>query len=169
MTSAALLGLVSPAVAIAIAFWGFQRSRRADKLRAFFEVYERYLTKEARTGRREIYQSVAGRSDSELAALSREILTCIGYSLAVMNSIAIACEGGYVDRQLIVRSMGRSFTLAVTAAKPYFDHVERVRGHRPYPFAERLAARLAAEGGWSPPALSSPAAPAAQAAGEKPG
>ena len=164
-----LLSLVSPAVAIAVAFWGFQRSRRADKLRAFFEIYERYLAKEARAGRREIYQSVAGRSADEVAALGREALTCIGYSLAIMNSIAIACEGGYVDRRLIVRSMGRSFTRAVTAAKPYFDHVERVRGYRPYPFAELLAARLATEGGWGPPAPPSRGAPAPQAAGEKPG
>jgi hypothetical protein len=160
MTPVALLSLISPAVAIAIALWGFRRSRRADKLRAFFESYDRYLAPEARTGRREIYQSVAGRSEGEVAALSREIMTCVGYALAVMNSIAIACDGGYVDRQLIVQSMGRSFTFAVVAAKPYFDYVERVRGYRPYPFAERLAASLVAEGGWNP---------APQAAAKRPG
>lgn len=78
----------------------------------------------------------------EVAALDRASLSSVGYTLAVMNSIAIACEGGYVERKLIYRSMGRSYVAAMAAAGPYIDYVEDRRGYRPYIFAERLAAQL---------------------------
>jgi hypothetical protein len=146
MTPSVLLTLLSPVVAIAIATWGFRRSSKADRLRAFFELHERYLASDVRAGRRTIHQSIAGRSPGEVAALDRQSLSSAGYALATMNSIAIACEGRYVDRELINRSMGRSFRNVINAAKPYIDHVESVRGYRPYPFAERLAAALGAGG-----------------------
>lgn len=143
MTTAVMLTFISPVVAIAIAVWGFRRSTRADKLRAFFEVQDRYLANDTRSGRRIIHQWVAGRSVEEIAVLDQAILSGAGYALAVMNSIAIAFEGGYVEKRLVTRSMGRSFATAVTDARPYIDYVEKIRGFRPYPFAERLAAELA--------------------------
>jgi hypothetical protein len=142
VTPAVLLTLVSPTVAVAIALWGFRRSTRADKLRAFFEMHERYLAMDVRAGRRLVHEVVQGRSVDEVAALERSVLSSVGYTLAVMNSIAVACEGGYVERRLISRSMGRSYVAAMAAAGPYIDYVEDARGYRPYIFAERLAARL---------------------------
>jgi hypothetical protein len=142
MSSAVLLQLISPLVAVVIAVWGFRRSTGADRLRAFFELQERYLAKEVRDGRRTLHQVVAGKSADEVAKLDRNDLNSIGYTLAVMNSIAIACAGRYVDVKLVSRSMGRSYNRAVIAAAPYIDHLETVRGYRPYLFAERLAAKL---------------------------
>ncbi|MGO1052035.1 DUF4760 domain-containing protein [Crossiella sp. CA198] len=136
------LSLLSPVVALLIAFWGFRRSTRADRLRAFFDLHERYLSAEVRAGRRLLHQRVAGRSAEELAELDRDTLDRIGYTLAVLNSIAIACAGGYVDRRLVRRGMGRSYAGAIIAARPYIDRVEALRGFRPYPFAESLAERL---------------------------
>ncbi|MCK2241594.1 MULTISPECIES: hypothetical protein [unclassified Crossiella] len=136
------LSLLSPVVALLIAFWGFRRSTRADRLRAFFDLHERYLSAEVRAGRRILHQRVAGRSAAELAELDRDSLDRIGYTLAVLNSIAIACAGGYVDRRLVRRSMGRSYAGAIAAAQPYIDRVEALRGFRPYPFAESLAEQL---------------------------
>jgi hypothetical protein len=144
MSGTVLLSLVSPVVAVVIAIWGFRRSTRADKLRAFFEIQERYLATEVRAGRRIMHTLVAGRSVDEVAKLDPATLSKAGYALAVMNSIAIACEAGYVDRKLIARSMGRSFVRAIAAAGPYIDHLENIQGFRPYPFGEHLAAQLAA-------------------------
>jgi hypothetical protein len=86
--------------------------------------------------------SVAGRPADEVARLNPADLSLAGYALAVMNSIAIAREAGYVERDLLARSMGRSFVTTIKAAQPYIDHLEKVRGFRPYPFAENLAAQL---------------------------
>ncbi|MFI7700675.1 hypothetical protein [Nonomuraea sp. NPDC049480] len=143
MVPSTLLSVVSPIVAIAIAIWGFRRSTKADRLRAFFEVQDRYLAPTVRDGRRVLHQAVAHRKPHEVAALDKASLNSAGYTLAVMNSVAIACEGGYVERDLILRTMGRSFVSAVKAARPLIDHVEKVRGYRPYPAAERLAQELA--------------------------
>jgi hypothetical protein len=142
MSVTVLLSLISPVVAVAIAVWGFRRSTQADKLRAFFDVHERYLASEVRAGRRAMHTLIAGRPPEEVANLDPAILSAVGYALAVMNSIAIACESGYVDRELIARSMGRSFSMAITAARPYIDNLENKRGFRPYPFGERLASQL---------------------------
>lgn len=139
-----LLALISPAVALALALWGYRRANRADQLRAFFEMHERYLDERVRAGRRLLHQRVAGRSVEQTASLDAEERRTIGFTLATMNALAIACEGGYVRRDLLERSMGRSYVSAVHAAKPYIDHLERVRGFRPYGYAERLAARTAA-------------------------
>jgi hypothetical protein len=153
MTPAVLLALVSPAVAIMIALWGFRRSTRADKLQAFFEMQDRYLDSEVRAGRRVLHQKIGGRTVDEVASLDHAVLGEAGHALAVMNAIAIACEGNYVDRVLVAQSMGRSFSSAVTAAQPYIDYVEQIRGFRPYPFAERLAARLSRRHGVNPSIL----------------
>lgn len=127
MISSLLLSLLSPLVAVVIALWGFRRSTRADRLRAFFELQDRYLASEVRAGRRILHQVVAGLLPEEIAKLDRQSLNGAGYALAVMNSIAIAREGSYyVDAELITRSMGRSFATAIAAAKPYIDHVEAV-------------------------------------------
>lgn len=142
MSGTVLLSLVSPVVAVVIAMWGFRRSTRADKLRAFFEIQERYLASEVRAGRRIMHTVIARRPAEEVAGLDPAALSEVGYALAVMNSIAIACEAGYVDRELITQSMGRSFAMAMAAARPYIDHLENTRGFRPYPFGERLAAQL---------------------------
>lgn len=142
MIAEILVALISPTVAVGITVWGFRRTSQADRLRAFFEVQERYLEAEVRQGRRLVYQWVAGRKSSELSALPPEVRSQIGYALAVMNSIAIACDGKYVDVQLIARSMGKSYREAILAAAPYIDYLEKQRGFRPYGFAERLASQL---------------------------
>jgi hypothetical protein len=139
-----LLDLISPVVGVVIALWGFRRSTRADQLRAFFEIQDRYLASDVRAGRSVLHAQVAGKPAEEVARLDAADLSRAGYALAVMNSIAIACEAGYVERDLLARSMGRSFTTAVGAAQPYIDHLQQVRGFRPYPFAENLAFQLAA-------------------------
>ena len=144
MTSTTLLSLISPVVAVAVAAWGFRRATKADKLRAFFEIQSRYLAAEVRAGRRVMHRKVAGRRPEEIAGLDQADLDSVGYTLAVMNSVAIACEGGYVDYSLIKNNMGRSFATATNAARAYIDRVETIRGYRPYPAAERLADRLAA-------------------------
>ncbi|WP_143050952.1 DUF4760 domain-containing protein [Amycolatopsis pretoriensis] len=145
---ATLVSLISPVVAVAIAVWGFGRTTKADRLKAFFDIQERYLSPEVREGRKLIY-SLAGTAMDDLTP---HVATKISTALAVMNSIAIAAEAGYVDRKLVAQSMGRSFTAAVHTARPYVDHLESLRGFRPFPFAERLANQLnkaghVAEGG----------------------
>jgi hypothetical protein len=146
MITPVALALISPTVAIAIAFWGFRRATRADKLRAFFEVYDRYLANDARSGRRVIHGQLAGRTAGEIAGMNKETLASAGYALAVMNSIAIACKGRYVDGNLVNTSMGRSFASTIIAAKTYIDYLEQLRGFRPYSFAEDLATQLTANG-----------------------
>lgn len=142
MASTVLLNLISPVVAIMVALWGFRRSTRADKLRAFFEIQSRYLANDVREGRRSLHKSVAGRSATDIAKVDHATLSNAGYALAVMNSIAVACESGYTSEELVRRSMGRSFVSAMSAATPYIDYIERIRGYRPYSFAERLAAEF---------------------------
>ena len=134
MSGTPLLTLISPAVAVVVAFWGFRRSTRADRLRAFFEMHEQYLMTDVRLGRRVLHRSVSGRAPSEMPNLDPDELRKAGYALAIMNAIAIGCEGGYVDRRMVAQSMGRSYIAAIASAKPYIDYLETVRGFRPYPF-----------------------------------
>jgi hypothetical protein len=108
----------------------------------FFDMQERYLSERVRSGRRIIHARVSGRSADDIAAGDPEDLSVVGYALAVMNTIAICSESGYIDEKLLAQSMGRSYANAVSAARPYIDYVESVRGFRPYPYAERLADRL---------------------------
>ena len=140
MNPGALLALVSPLVAVAIAAWGFRRSSKADRLKAYFEMHNRYLAPEVRLGRKYLHVHVAGRQADEVAALDDKTRSAIGYTLATMNAIAIACEARYVDRDVVLRSMGRSFARAMAAARPFLEHQEAARGYRPYAYAERLAA-----------------------------
>ncbi|GIJ30723.1 hypothetical protein Vqi01_58850 [Micromonospora qiuiae] len=141
-----LLALTSPLVAIAVAVWGFRRANRADRLRAFFDLYQRYVAPEQRGGRRLLHDQLSGRSTEDLAALPQDVRDQVGATLATLNAIAIACEGGYVETSLISESMGRSYCSTVLAAKPYLDHLEKQRGYRPYQFAERMAHRLMERG-----------------------
>jgi len=136
------LALLSPVVAIIVALFGFRRSTRADRLAAFFQLHERYLAPEVRSGRRLIYERVAGRPEADIAQLPEEVRAAIGYTLAVMNSIAIACEARYVDIAAVERSMGRSYSGTVHAACPYIDYLAQNRGFRPYIYAERLAVTI---------------------------
>jgi hypothetical protein len=145
MSGTTLLALVAPAVAIVIAFWGFRRTTRADRLAAFFTLHEQYLKPEVRAGRRLIHNHISGRSPAEMAELPDSDRATVGFTLATLNAVAIACEARYVDRIVVQQSMGRSFAAAVTAAKPYIDELEARRGFRPYGYAERLAARIARE------------------------
>jgi hypothetical protein len=138
----AFLALISPVVAVMIALWGFRRSSRADRLTAFFEMQTRYLAPEVRLGRRHLHVAVAGRTADQIATLDESVQSAIGYTLAVMNSIAIACEAGYVDRDVVVKSMGQSFARAMAAARPILDLQEATRGFRPYRYAEALAAHV---------------------------
>lgn len=142
MRASSVLALVSPLVAVVIAVWGFRRSSRADRLKAFFEMQNRYLAPEVRLGRKYLHVHVAGRSAQELAALDPPVRSAVNYTLAVMNSIAIACEAGYVDRDVVVKSMGQSFARAMAAAKPLLDLQAETRGFRPYTYAETLAAAV---------------------------
>ncbi|MFJ6928026.1 hypothetical protein ACIQUP_12075 [Streptomyces nigra] len=142
MSAELWVALSSPVVAVFLTVWNFRRTSRADRLRAFFEVQGRYLDTEVRAGRRLVHRNVAGRQSHEIAALPEDMVSRIGYTLAVMNSIAIACEGRYVDSGMVARSMGRSYAGAMAAAVPYIDHVEQQRGFRPYLFAERFAQSL---------------------------
>jgi hypothetical protein len=175
MEPASVLALVSPAVAVAIALWGFRRSTRSDKLKAFFQMHDRYLAPDVRTGRRIIHDRVAGRTAAEIAALTDDIRGQIGSTLAVMNSIAIACEAGYVDRDVVMVSMGESYAGVMRSARPYVDHAARVNGYRPYGYAERLAAYIDASLGgaparrrlvwWRRPTLAAPPGPAPSSGG----
>jgi hypothetical protein len=140
---ALIISLSSPVVAIVIATWGFRASSRSERLRMFFDLQERYLSERVRAGRKIIHTQVAGRTAEEVGACGPDALSMVGYTLAVMNTIAICAESRSIDETLLARSMGRSYATAVAAARPYVDYVESVRGFRPYPYAERLAARLA--------------------------
>jgi hypothetical protein len=95
-----------------------------------------------------------------MAALSEADRAAVGYTLAMMNSIAIACEAKYVDVSVVQQSMGRSFAAAIAAARPYIDELERRRGFRPYGYAERLATRMSPERSPSPPSRSAAPPPA---------
>ncbi|WP_330455831.1 hypothetical protein OIB37_02480 [Streptomyces sp. NBC_00820] len=139
-----ILALSSPAVAVVIALWGFRRGDRADRLRMLFEIQERYLAQRARDGRRLIHTRLAGRGADGVRTCTREELTSIGHTLAVMNMIAISVESGLVEEKLVQRSLGRSFASAVDGAADYIDHVEHERGFRPYAYAQRLAAKFRA-------------------------
>lgn len=137
-----VLSLVSPVVAIVIAAWSFRRTGKADRLKAFFEVHNCYLSPEVRAGRRLIHHLTIDPETGDLKEIDRSTKSSIGYTLAVLNSIAIACEGRYVDQALVEKNMGRSFTSTVHAARPFIDSVEQERVYRPYPAAERLAAQF---------------------------
>lgn len=139
-----ILALTSPAVGVAIAVWGFRRGDRADRLRMLFELQERYLAQRVRDGRRLIHIRLAGRGAEGVRRCTREDLTTIGYTLAIMNMIAISVESGLVEEKLVKASLGRSFASAVDAAAHYIDHVEQERGFRPYAYAQRLAAKFRA-------------------------
>ncbi len=160
MNATVWLALVSPVVAVVIALTGFRRSSRADRLKAYFEMQNRYLAPEVRLGRKFLHLHVAGRPAAEVSTLDETTRTTIGYTLAVMNSIAIACEAGYVDRDIVVKSMGRSYARAIQAARPFFDHQEATRGFRPYAYAERLAARVPLPRAVAPPVQAPPTASA---------
>ncbi|NUR60880.1 MAG: hypothetical protein HOV87_19780 [Catenulispora sp.] len=144
-----LLALTSPLVAIAITVWGFRRQDRASMLRMLFEVQERYLAPPVREGRRIIHTKIAATSGG-VTDCTREELSVVGYALAVMNTIAISVESGALDAGMLRGSLGRSYMQAVEAAAPFIDHVEKVRGFRPYPYAEKLAASFRQS---APPAL----------------
>lgn len=107
-------------------------------------MHERYLEADVRSGRRILHQQIANSSAGDIAAMDKNTRMAVGYTLAVMNSIAIACEARYVELRVVDQSMGQSFARAMAAAKPYLDHMEEVRGFRPYVYAERLAARIEA-------------------------
>lgn len=138
--TAVILALTSPLVAIAIALWGFRRQDRVSMLRTLFEVQERYLAPQVREGRRLIHTKIAPPAAGAVLDCTREELSAIGYALAVMNTIGVSVESGALDAMMLHRSLGRSYMSAVEAAAPFIDHVEKVRGFRPYPYAEKLAA-----------------------------
>ncbi|WP_330229593.1 hypothetical protein OHA40_26660 [Nocardia sp. NBC_00508] len=143
MMATTILSLISPAVAVAIAGWGFRRTSRADRLRAYFDLTERYLSPANREGRRLIHEVIAQTPHDQFGDLASDVRDKVNHVLATMNSIAIACDGGYVDRVLVENSMARSYSNAVVASRPYIDFIERKRGFRPYQYAERLATSFA--------------------------
>ena len=142
MSLTLVIALVSPIVAVAIAWWGFRRHDRAAELNMLFEMQERYLAPQVREGRRLMHRKIAVGDDGGRSTCSQDELSKIGYALAVMNTIALCAESGQVDEKLLLQSMGQSFTSAVLAARPYIDDVAIRRGFRPYSYAERLAERF---------------------------
>lgn len=86
-----------------------------------------------------IHQHINGLTPAEVSTLDPVILTEAGQALAVMNSIAVACDAGLAEKELVGRVMGRSFASTVTAARPFIDSTELRRGYRPYRYAEELA------------------------------
>ncbi|SNS12987.1 hypothetical protein SAMN06265355_111181 [Actinomadura mexicana] len=89
-----------------------------------------------------MHRSLAGLSASEMDAVDKDERDRASYALAVMNSIAIGCQGGYVDRSMVKENMGRSFVTTVRAAREFIDYLEKTRGFRPYGAAEKLAVSL---------------------------
>ncbi|MFC5061958.1 DUF4760 domain-containing protein [Actinomycetospora atypica] len=151
MTIATTVSIVSVLVTLSLAVWGFRRTSNADQLRAFSVVHDRYLEERVRIGRRAIHQHVASGGK---ATLSDEMRSNMTYALAVMNSVAVSCDTGFVDQKLIARTMGRSFVSAVDGARWFIDESEQVRGYRPYGYAEQLADQLRRRvdlGGSKPP------------------
>jgi len=144
MSAGNILVFVSPAVAVLIALLGFRRSNKADRLAAFFRLHEQYLKPEVRSGRKILHHAFSGDSPTGYSGMSAEERSAAAYTLAMMNSIAIACSAKYVDRAMVEQSMGRSFASAIAAARPFIDELERQRGVRPYGYAERLAATMRA-------------------------
>jgi hypothetical protein len=144
MVTSIVLAVSSPIVAVFIAWWGFRRGDRSDELKILFDMLDRYLTDRARAGRSLIHLKIATTHEGGFAGCSEDELSTIGYSLAVMNTIALCVVSGQVSEILLRETMGLSFTSAVLAAKPYIDEVAATRGFRPYPYAERLADRFRA-------------------------
>jgi len=145
------IALISPLVALTVAFFGIRRSNQSDKVRAFFEMYDKYLKAEVRAGRKMIHLHVSGKTAEDLKSLDKEVLSSAAYTLAVMNAIAIACAGNHVDTRLIARSMGRSYVSTITAAAIFIQQLEHTRGYRPYIYAEQLSRELVRHHNISPP------------------
>jgi hypothetical protein len=142
--AALALAAVSPAVTLLIALWGFQRTTRADRLKMFLDLQERYLSEPARGGRQLIHQRLPGLDASSYGSLDDDERSHIHHALAIMNTIAIACESRHIDYVMVVRTMGRSFASAIAAARPYIEHQAVARGYPPYQYAVRVADRIAA-------------------------
>ncbi|MEU6287196.1 hypothetical protein [Streptomyces sp. NPDC046988] len=144
MTLQLVLSAASPLVAVVIALWGFRRRDRAAELEVLFELHERYLAQRVRDGRRLIHRKLAGRGEEGLRSCTAEELSTIGYTLAVMNTIALCCRSGRLDSRLLQQSLGQSYTRAVNGALSFIDSMETTRGVRPYPYAEWLVRHFSA-------------------------
>ena len=139
-----LLSLTSPIVAVAITVWGYRRQDRTAELGLLFDLQERYLAPQVRQGRKLIHTKIAPSGAAGVSECTAEELSAIGHALAVMNTIGLCVESGRVEESLVQQAMGNSFASAVNAATAYIDAIGTVRGFRPYPYAERLAARFTA-------------------------
>lgn len=79
---------------------------------------------------------------AQLRAVPADDLASVGHALAIMDALAVAVDVGYVDVSFISRAMGRSYSSAIESAKPYLEHLARVRGYQPYSYAIALAGIL---------------------------
>lgn len=143
MSSAPIyLAVLSPVLSLGIAVWGFRRTTRADRLRMFLDLQERYLAASARAGRRLMHQRLPALTPDTFDQLSPAERGDLHHALAVMETIAIAWEGGHVDQSLILNAMGQSYASAIQKSQPYIDYQAEVRGFRPYQRSARLAREL---------------------------
>ncbi|GIF75729.1 DUF4760 domain-containing protein [Asanoa siamensis] len=154
MSSASIyVAVLSPVVSLCVAVWGFRRTTRADRLKMFLDLQERYLASSARAGRRVMHQCLPGLTEETFDQLTEEQRRDLHHALAVMETIAIAWEAGHVEQSIILNAMGRSFSSAMHKSRSYIDYQAGLRGFRPYPRASRLAGELhrAIEAGASTP------------------
>lgn len=136
------LAVLSPVVSLCVAAWGFRRTTRADRLKMFLDLQERYLAPSARTGRRLVHRRLAKLTADTFGELTEDERDDLHHALAVMETIAIACESGHIDQAMILNGMGRSYSSAMRKSQPYIEYQARVRGFRLYQHAARLGSEL---------------------------
>ena len=136
------VAVLSPVVSLCVAVWGFRRTTKADRLKMFLDLQERYLAASARTGRRLMHRRLPALTPETFGELTEAERGDLQHALAVMETIAIAWEGGHVDQSMILNAMGRSYSSAMRKSQSYIDYQAAVRGFRPYQRAARLSREL---------------------------
>ena len=136
------VAILSPVVSLAVAVWGFRRTTKADKLKMFLDLQDRYLGASARAGRRLMHQRLPELKPETFGQLTTEERTDLHHALAVMETIAIAHEGGHVDQVMILNAMGQSYSSGIRKSQSYIDYQAAARGFRPYQRAARLGRAL---------------------------
>ncbi|SNT29934.1 hypothetical protein SAMN05421812_104338 [Asanoa hainanensis] len=143
MSSASIyVAVLSPVVSLCVAVWGFRRTTRADRLKMFLDLQERYLASAARAGRRVMHRRLPDLKPETFDQLTEAERGDLHHALAVMETIAIAWDAGHVEQSMILNAMGRSFSSAIRKSGPYIEDQAALRGFRPYQRACRLADEL---------------------------
>jgi hypothetical protein len=136
------VAVLAPLVTFCIAVWGFRRTTKADRLRMFLDLQERYLSPAARTGRRLMHRRLPSLTPETFGNLTEAERGELHHALAIMETIAIAWDAGHIERSMILNAMGRSYSSAMRKSQAYIDYQAAVRGFRPYQRAARLATEL---------------------------